>query len=194
MRRARVLRWAAVLAAAAAQAQGPPAIDAAALYQQHCAACHGTQRTGGMGPALLPESLERLRKTEAHKVIAGGRPATQMPGFADKLKADELAAIAHQRRPLVVDRQGQAAFGGLDRRRAARSGRPAGQGQRCAGDPQGQEGQSGQSESANGNPAHDDLRCLTRGRLPAWGSSADSVNGAMPKRARWRSGPFCKGI
>jgi len=94
MRRARVLRWAAVLAAAAAQAQGPPAIDAAALYQQHCAACHGTQRTGGMGPALLPESLERLRKTEAHKVIAGGRPATQMPGFADKLKADELAAIA----------------------------------------------------------------------------------------------------
>jgi len=80
--------------AAAVQAQGPPATDVAALYQQHCAACHGTQRTGGMGPALLPESLERLRRTEAHKVIADGRPATQMLGFADKLRADELAAIA----------------------------------------------------------------------------------------------------
>jgi mono/diheme cytochrome c family protein len=34
----------------------------AALYRQHCAACHGEQRTGGMGPALLPESLERLRR------------------------------------------------------------------------------------------------------------------------------------
>ena len=32
-----------------------------ALYQQHCATCHGTQRTGAMGPALLPEGLARLR-------------------------------------------------------------------------------------------------------------------------------------
>ena len=31
--------------------------DAPALYQQHCAACHAPQRTGAMGPALLPESL-----------------------------------------------------------------------------------------------------------------------------------------
>jgi mono/diheme cytochrome c family protein/DNA-binding beta-propeller fold protein YncE len=77
-----------------AQTQAPPAIDPAALYQQHCAACHGAQRTGGMGPALLPESLERLRKPEAQKVIGGGRVATQMPGFADKLKADELNALA----------------------------------------------------------------------------------------------------
>jgi mono/diheme cytochrome c family protein/DNA-binding beta-propeller fold protein YncE len=65
-----------------------------ALYQQHCAACHGVQRTGAMGPALLPESLERLRRTEAHKVIAGGRPATQMPAFADKLKVEEIAALS----------------------------------------------------------------------------------------------------
>ncbi len=39
----------------------PPSINAAALYQQHCASCHGEQRTGLMGPALLPESLERTR-------------------------------------------------------------------------------------------------------------------------------------
>ena len=65
-----------------------------ALYQQHCAACHGAARTGGMGPALLPESLERLRRPEAMKVIAEGRTATQMPGFGAQLKPDEVAALA----------------------------------------------------------------------------------------------------
>ena len=34
-----------------------------------------------MGPALLPESPERLRKADAQKVIADGRVATQMAGF-----------------------------------------------------------------------------------------------------------------
>ncbi|MBL0090498.1 MAG: c-type cytochrome [Ideonella sp.] len=78
--------WASPLA----WAQG---IDAPALYQQHCAACHAPQRTGLMGPALLPESLERLRKPEATKTINQGRQATQMAGFADKLKAEEVAAL-----------------------------------------------------------------------------------------------------
>jgi len=67
--------------------------DAPALYQQHCASCHGAQRLGGMGPALLPESLERLRKPEALKVMAAGRPATQMQGFAGKLGEAELQAL-----------------------------------------------------------------------------------------------------
>jgi mono/diheme cytochrome c family protein/DNA-binding beta-propeller fold protein YncE len=78
--------------ASPAFAQGAP--DAAALYQQHCAACHGPQRTGGMGPALLPEGLERLRRPEALKVITSGRPATQMAGFAATLKSEEIAALA----------------------------------------------------------------------------------------------------
>ncbi|WP_233521258.1 MULTISPECIES: nitrite reductase [unclassified Simplicispira] len=80
-----------------AQAQAPATtapVDAAALYAMHCASCHGTQRTGGMGPALLPESLERLRKPEALRVIQQGRPATQMPGFADTLSAAEVTALA----------------------------------------------------------------------------------------------------
>ena len=70
------------------------ALDTAALYRQHCLACHGIQRLGGMGPALLPESLERLRKPDALKVIAQGRPATQMAGFADKLSDAQMAALA----------------------------------------------------------------------------------------------------
>ena len=68
--------------------------DASALYQQHCVACHGAQRLGAMGPALLPESLERLRQAEALRVITHGRPATQMAGFADKLSSEQIAALA----------------------------------------------------------------------------------------------------
>ena len=77
-------------------AQLPPAavIDVGALYAQHCAACHAPNRLGGMGPALLPDNLGRLRKREAVKVIAEGRPATQMAGFATQLTEAEIAALA----------------------------------------------------------------------------------------------------
>ena len=71
----------------------PTALSAAALYQQHCASCHGDTRTGGMGPALLPESLERLRKKDALEVVQHGRAATQMVGYADQLTAAEIASV-----------------------------------------------------------------------------------------------------
>ncbi len=83
-----------VLSLAVAAQTSPAPIDAGALFQQHCASCHGAQRTGIMGPALLPQSLERLRKPEALKVITAGRPATQMPAFQGTLKTDEIAALA----------------------------------------------------------------------------------------------------
>jgi cytochrome c553 len=65
-----------------------------ALYEQHCATCHGAERLGGMGPALLPENLDRLKQLAAEEVIAHGRQATRMPGFADKLSADGIKALA----------------------------------------------------------------------------------------------------
>lgn len=68
--------------------------DPQALYATHCASCHGADRFGGMGPALLPENLERLKRADAVAVIAQGRAATQMPGFADKLSAAEIEALA----------------------------------------------------------------------------------------------------
>ncbi len=70
------------------------AASAAANYAMHCASCHGTNRLGGMGPALLPENLERLRKSEAVETIAMGRIATQMPAFGDKLSGDQIQALA----------------------------------------------------------------------------------------------------
>jgi mono/diheme cytochrome c family protein len=86
---------------------GPPAraeevaADAHAVYQSRCAACHGGDRLGGIGPALLPENLGRLRKPEAAKVIAEGRPATQMPGFGNELDAKAVdALVSHIYAPL----------------------------------------------------------------------------------------------
>ncbi|WP_374668448.1 cytochrome D1 domain-containing protein [Ramlibacter sp.] len=78
---------------ASGQAQTRPP-DAAGLYATHCAACHGGDRIGGMGPALLPQSLERLRRAEAPSVIRAGRPASQLPGSGDRLDAAQVEALA----------------------------------------------------------------------------------------------------
>ena len=70
------------------------AADAPSTYKEHCASCHGEARLGGIGPALIPENLARLRKPEAVKVITVGRAATQMLGFAELMSAAEIAALA----------------------------------------------------------------------------------------------------
>jgi mono/diheme cytochrome c family protein len=67
--------------------------DAASLYAEHCAACHGSDRFGGQGPALLPENLGRLTGTRAATVISQGRAATQMPAFAGILTKGEIDAL-----------------------------------------------------------------------------------------------------
>ncbi len=86
--------WLCVLCVLCGLSSSASAIDVSALYQQHCAACHGGDRYGLSGPALLPESLVRLKKAEAIKTIGEGRAATQMLGFADRLSAAEIAALA----------------------------------------------------------------------------------------------------
>ena len=68
--------------------------DAVKLFADNCAGCHGADRLGGQGPALLPENLGRLMGPRAAAVIADGRTATQMPGFGAKLDKDEIAALA----------------------------------------------------------------------------------------------------
>ncbi len=67
--------------------------DAAILYKKHCMACHGPARLGGMGPALLPENLSRLRPDKAIETITNGRIATQMPAFGKLLSEAEIAAL-----------------------------------------------------------------------------------------------------
>ena len=97
--KARVVSCAVAVAAAALVTSGPasPASatpDAATLFARHCAECHGADRLGAIGPALLPQNLGRVKPAEAREVIARGRPASQMAGFADRLGEDEIAALA----------------------------------------------------------------------------------------------------
>ena len=72
-------------------AQDMEGVDA--IYQEKCAACHEAGRLGGIGPALLPENLKRLRKKKAAHVIANGRPATQMPAFGGELSPAEIDSL-----------------------------------------------------------------------------------------------------
>ncbi|MBL4911390.1 MAG: c-type cytochrome [Alteromonadaceae bacterium] len=68
-------------------------LSAKKLYKEHCQSCHGVDRLGGMGPALFPENLSRLRKNKAIKVISNGRAATQMPAFSKTLSKDEITKL-----------------------------------------------------------------------------------------------------
>ncbi|MDN4984044.1 cytochrome D1 domain-containing protein [Bradyrhizobium sp. WYCCWR 13022] len=95
MKRSCLSDWIAVALTACALA-GPASAepDAAKLFAENCAECHGADRLGRLGPALLPENLGRLTGARAAAVIADGRAATQMPGFAGKLGSDDIAALA----------------------------------------------------------------------------------------------------
>lgn len=63
------------------------------LYRTHCASCHAEGRLGGMGPALLPENLARLKKPEAAKMIRDSRTGVQMPAFGQQLRDADIAAL-----------------------------------------------------------------------------------------------------
>lgn len=67
--------------------------DVELLYQQHCSACHGSDRLGGVGPALLPQNLRRLKRAAAANVIFHGAPASQMPPFQDKLTREDIEGL-----------------------------------------------------------------------------------------------------
>lgn len=73
--------------------------DAAGDFTEHCASCHGEDRLGGTGPALIPETLGRLKGIEG--IIAEGRVSTQMEGFADRLSPEQISAlVAYVQAPL----------------------------------------------------------------------------------------------
>jgi mono/diheme cytochrome c family protein/WD40 repeat protein len=83
----------AMTGAAGAAAQPAQADAARQSYQTHCASCHGADRLGGTGPALLPGNLARLRRPDAVKTITQGRQATQMPAFEKLLAPPQIAAL-----------------------------------------------------------------------------------------------------
>jgi DNA-binding beta-propeller fold protein YncE/cytochrome c553 len=72
----------------------PLAAEPAVIYADQCAACHGADRFGGTGPALIPETLGRMRGPDLVDVITHGRAATQMPAFNNVLSDADIAAVA----------------------------------------------------------------------------------------------------
>ncbi len=78
--------------------QSQAGASGAALYDAHCAVCHGENGKGGVGvPLSLPSFLAGADDDYFRKTIRLGRPGRVMPAF-DQLSEDEVSAIiAHIR-------------------------------------------------------------------------------------------------
>ncbi|VAW14705.1 Nitrite reductase associated c-type cytochorome NirN [hydrothermal vent metagenome] len=82
--------------AALAEAAAEPVAggEAKKLFAEYCAECHGQNRLGGIGPALIPQTLARKGAKLVLETITQGRPQTQMAGFAEQFTGDQIAALA----------------------------------------------------------------------------------------------------
>ena len=67
--------------------------EAEILYLEHCSVCHGKNRLGVSGPALLPENLRSFSNKKAYATIAKGRAATQMLPFSEKLNEQQIQSL-----------------------------------------------------------------------------------------------------
>lgn len=80
-------------APAAAQPATSGAIDAAALFADNCAGCHGADGKGGFGSDLSRSSYDFGKDAASVKTsIANGRGG-KMPAFGDTLSSDEVDAL-----------------------------------------------------------------------------------------------------
>lgn len=70
-----------------ATVQGQPVAD---YYQANCATCHGTEREGDVGPALLPGDLNESDDVY-YDIIANGQGG--MPSWGDKLTEEEINTL-----------------------------------------------------------------------------------------------------
>jgi mono/diheme cytochrome c family protein len=68
----------------------PQEIDAATIYAARCARCHGADRSGNNGPALLPEQLDQDPAVYQSIIINGNGP---MPAWGGRLSAEEISVL-----------------------------------------------------------------------------------------------------
>ena len=61
------------------------------LLVQDCGSCHGLTMRGGLGPALLPETLAGKPDELLVATILEGRPGTAMPPWKELLDHDDAA-------------------------------------------------------------------------------------------------------
>lgn len=84
--------------AAAAAAEPAPArqSELVRLVRQDCGSCHGLYLSGGLGPALLPETLAGKAAESMVATILGGRPGTPMPPWQAMLSEQEAIWIVER--------------------------------------------------------------------------------------------------
>lgn len=63
------------------------------LVRQDCGSCHGLTLKGGLGPALLPSTLQEQTMETLKAVILHGRPGTAMPPWQRFLSDEEAEWI-----------------------------------------------------------------------------------------------------
>ena len=66
------------------------------LVRQDCGSCHGMTLSGGLGPALLPETLKDKPPEGLAATIYYGRPGTPMPPWKQFISEDEAAWIVQE--------------------------------------------------------------------------------------------------
>jgi len=60
------------------------------LLKHDCGSCHGMTLKGGLGPALLAESLKDKPDELLFITIKEGRPGTPMPPWKSQLNEDDI--------------------------------------------------------------------------------------------------------
>jgi len=66
------------------------------FVKHDCGSCHGMTLKGGLGPALLPETLSLKPKEFLVTTIMEGRPNTAMPPWKTMLSQDDAVWITEQ--------------------------------------------------------------------------------------------------
>ena len=66
------------------------------FLKHDCGSCHGMTLKGGLGPALLPETLAAQPRDYLVMTIMDGRKDTAMPGWSSMLTRSEAGWIAEQ--------------------------------------------------------------------------------------------------
>jgi mono/diheme cytochrome c family protein len=80
-------------------------IDGAAIFGERCAGCHGGDGSGGIGPRLAGGRVVAVYPDAADEiaVVTNGRGG--MPAFAERLSAEEIAAVVDYTRTVLADVQ-----------------------------------------------------------------------------------------
>jgi cytochrome c55X len=87
-----------LLATQTAAAEIATARQSELLYflRQDCGSCHGMTLKGGLGPALLPETLAGKPKSYLVTTIMEGRKGTAMPPWKSMLSQQEAEWLTEQ--------------------------------------------------------------------------------------------------